>query len=299
MLTEPFRNRFVFVSVCVKCALVVLDVPLPKGDVHKKREVVMTATEFCLSTLSFSLTLTSFKLGSRCYTTRLRQVCQNTLFHAVASEATSDCVVIQQRSANAAPEGGSDIASMMSQVGWCCASFAASVVLNFVHHLTRVADAPTKNRNHRQTTSRNQQSVLTNQKQINTKITQKYCEILRIYCCCGWLVQTVNQYIEQGIAELVPGVLFIDEVARLSVAPSTFVRIASFTVLSVVATCIDRCICWISSVSRICRARSNRHWRQSSYSPPIVALATFGMHIEMPSSCLLSLFMSFVDVARL
>jgi DNA helicase TIP49 (TBP-interacting protein) len=32
---------------------------------------------------------------------------------------------------------------------------------------------------------------------------------------CNYMVQVVNRYIDQGVAELVPGVLFVDEVNRI------------------------------------------------------------------------------------
>jgi RuvB-like protein 1 len=94
-------------------------VPLPKGDVHKRREVVQDVTLHDLD------------------------------------------------SANAAPEGGSDLVSMMNQM----------------------------------------------LRRRRTEVTDKLRHEIN---------KTVNQYIEQGIAELVPGVLFIDEVHMLDIECFTF-----------------------------------------------------------------------------
>ena len=94
-------------------------VPLPKGDVHKRREVVQDVTLHDLD------------------------------------------------AANAAPEGGSDLVSMMNQM----------------------------------------------LRRRRTEVTDK----LR-----AEINKTVNQYIEQGVAELVPGVLFIDEVHMLDLECFTF-----------------------------------------------------------------------------
>ena len=55
-------------------------------------------------------------------------------------------------------------------------------------------------------------------------------------------LQVVNKYIDQGTAELVPGVLFVDEVVLASSAPSGWLG----------ANSLDRCrsTCSISSASR-------------------------------------------------
>ncbi len=41
---------------------------------------------------------------------------------------------------------------------------------------------------------------------------------------CYFLMQVVNRYIDQGVAELVPGVLFIDEVHMLDIECFTYLN---------------------------------------------------------------------------
>lgn len=43
-------------------------------------------------------------------------------------------------------------------------------------------------------------------------------------CCCRVLLQVVNRYIDQGVAELVPGVLFVDEVHMLDIECFTYLN---------------------------------------------------------------------------
>eukprot|EP01102_Stenamoeba_stenopodia_P004383 TRINITY_DN14690_c0_g1_i1.p1 TRINITY_DN14690_c0_g1~~TRINITY_DN14690_c0_g1_i1.p1 ORF type:complete len:465 (-),score=131.30 TRINITY_DN14690_c0_g1_i1:93-1487(-) len=118
-------------------------VPLPKGEVHKKKEVVQDVTLHDLD------------------------------------------------AANAKPQGGQDIVSMMSQM----------------------------------------------LKPKKTEITEKLrSEINRM----------VNKYIEQGIAELIPGVLFIDEVHMLDVECFTFLNRALESPLSpIVVLATNRGMCTV------------------------------------------------------
>eukprot|EP00389_Voromonas_pontica_P002591 GDKH01003852.1.p1 GENE.GDKH01003852.1~~GDKH01003852.1.p1 ORF type:complete len:456 (+),score=144.58 GDKH01003852.1:161-1528(+) len=118
-------------------------VPIPKGDVHKKKEVVQDVTLHDLD------------------------------------------------SANARPQGGQDLMSVMGQF----------------------------------------------MKQRKTEITEK----LR-----GEVNKVVNRYIDQGIAELVPGVLFIDEVHMLDIECFTYLNRALESPLSpIVVFATNRGICTI------------------------------------------------------
>ncbi|MEW5308203.1 MAG: hypothetical protein WDW38_000180 [Sanguina aurantia] len=118
-------------------------VPLPKGDVHKKKEIVQDVTLHDLD------------------------------------------------SANAKPQGGQDIMSMMGQM----------------------------------------------MKPKKTEITEK----LR-----GEINKVVNRYIDQGVAELVPGVLFIDEVHMLDIECFTFLnRALESTLAPIVIFATNRGICTI------------------------------------------------------
>ncbi|KAL0224072.1 hypothetical protein P9112_003462 [Eukaryota sp. TZLM1-RC] len=118
-------------------------VPLPKGDVHKKKEVVQTVSLHDLDV------------------------------------------------ANAKPQGGSDLVSMINQIG-----------------------RPKK-----------------------TEISEKLrLEINKI----------VNKYIDQGTAELVPGVLFIDEVHMLDIECFTFLnRALESTLAPIVIFATNRGICTV------------------------------------------------------
>lgn len=131
-------------------------VPVPKGDVHKKKQVVQDVTLHDLDV------------------------------------------------ANARPQGGQDVMSMMGQL----------------------------------------------MKPRKTEITDK----LR-----GEINKVVNKYIDQGVAELVPGVLFIDEVNPYTSAfrPSD--------------TDKTRSTCSTSSASHTSTAPSNPPYPQSSFSPRIAA----------------------------
>merc|ERR1711957_469549 len=118
-------------------------VPLPKGDVHKRKEVVQDVTLHDLDL------------------------------------------------ANAKPQGGQDLASMMGQM----------------------------------------------MKPKKTEITEK----LR-----GEINKVVNKYIDQGIAELVPGVLFIDEVHMLDIECFTYLNRALESTLSpIIVFATNRGICTI------------------------------------------------------
>jgi len=118
-------------------------VPLPKGDVHKKKEIVQDVTLHDLD------------------------------------------------SSNAKPQGGTDVMSMMQSMG----------------------------------------------KPKKTEITEKLrTEINRV----------VNRYIDQGVAELVPGVLFIDEVHMLDIECFTFLNRALESSLSpIVIFATNRGVCQI------------------------------------------------------
>ncbi|XP_053210141.1 ruvB-like 1 [Panonychus citri] len=124
-------------------------VPLPKGDVHKKKEVVQDVTLHDLD------------------------------------------------SANARPQGGQDILSMMSQL----------------------------------------------LKQRKTEITDK----LRME-----INKVVNNYIDQGIAELVPGVLFIDEVHMLDIECFTYLhRALESTIAPIVIFATNRGKCVVRGTDDI------------------------------------------------
>ena len=127
-------------------------VPLPKGDVHKKKEIVQDVTLHDLDV------------------------------------------------ANARPQGGQDVMSMMGQL----------------------------------------------MKPKKTEITEK----LRME-----INKVVGRYIDQGVAELVPGVLFIDEVSSFLV-PFLVAKLLTQTVL--------RCTCSTLKPSHPSPAPSNRPWPRSS-----------------------------------
>jgi len=124
-------------------------VPLPKGDVHKKKEVVQDVTLHDLDV------------------------------------------------ANARPQGGKDIVSMLNQMG----------------------------------------------KPKKTEITEKLrAEINKI----------VSQYLEQGIAELVPGVLFIDEVHVLDIECFTFLnRALESNLAPIVVLATNRGMCEVKGTDGI------------------------------------------------
>lgn len=76
--------------------------------------------------------------------------------------------------------------------------------------------------------------------------------------------KVVNSYIEQGIAELIPGLLFIDEVRSIcSQHARRLTRLA------------PRSTCSISRLSLISTALSSRPFLLTSFSPQIEACALF------------------------
>merc|ERR1711906_88524 len=118
-------------------------VPLPKGDVHKKKEIVQDVTLHDLD------------------------------------------------SANAKPQGGQDIMSMMGQM----------------------------------------------MKPKKTEITEKLRQEIN---------KVVNRYIDQGIAELVPGVLFVDEVHMLDIECFTYLnRVLESPLSPIVVVATNRGVCTI------------------------------------------------------
>ncbi|BFZ59518.1 RuvB ATP-dependent DNA helicase pontin [Saitoella coloradoensis] len=124
-------------------------VPVPKGDVHKKKEIVQDVTLHDLDT------------------------------------------------ANARPQGGQDIMSMMSQL----------------------------------------------MKPRKTEITDKLRQEIN---------KVVNKYIEQGVAELVPGVLFIDEVHMLDIECFTYLnRALESTISPIVIFATNRGMCEIKGADGI------------------------------------------------
>ncbi len=61
------------------------------------------------------------------------------------------------------------------------------------------------------------------------------------------LVQVVNRYIDQGVAELVPGVLFIDEVHMLDIECFTYLnRALESSLAPIVIFATNRGICQVS-----------------------------------------------------
>ena len=124
-------------------------VPVPKGDVHKKKDIVQDVTLHDLDV------------------------------------------------ANAKPEGGKDVLSMMASMG----------------------------------------------KPRKTEITDK----LR-----GEINKVVNKYIDQGVAELVPGVLFIDEVHMLDIECFTYLnRVLESTLSPIIVFATNRGICSIRGTDGI------------------------------------------------
>jgi RuvB-like protein 1 (pontin 52) len=124
-------------------------VPVPKGDVHKKKDIVQDVTLHDLD------------------------------------------------SANARPQGGKDVLSVMAQMG----------------------------------------------KPRKTEITEK----LR-----GEINKVVNRYIDQGVAELVPGVLFIDEVHMLDIECFTYLnRVLESSLSPIIVFATNRGICSIRGTDGI------------------------------------------------
>ncbi|PAN27686.1 hypothetical protein PAHAL_5G098500 [Panicum hallii] len=131
-------------------------VPIPKGEVHKKKEIVQ------------------------------RWICRG---HAVAPPSAHDVTLHDLDAANAQPQGGQDILSLMGQM----------------------------------------------MKQRKTEITDKLRQEIN---------KVVNRYIDEGIAELVPGVLFIDEVHMLDIECFSYLNRALESPLSpIVILATNRGIC--------------------------------------------------------
>ena len=68
----------------------------------------------------------------------------------------------------------------------------------------------------------------------------------------GEINKVVNRYIDQGIAELVPGVLFIDEVHMLDIECFTFLnRALESTLAPIVVLATNRGICTIRGTNMV------------------------------------------------
>lgn len=66
------------------------------------------------------------------------------------------------------------------------------------------------------------------------------------------MMQVVNKYIEQGVAELIPGVLFVDEVHMLDIECFTFLNRALESSLSpIVVFATNRGLCPVSVTQRL------------------------------------------------
>ena len=64
-------------------------------------------------------------------------------------------------------------------------------------------------------------------------------------------MQVVNNYIDQGVAELVPGVLFVDEVHMLDMECFTYLNRALESALApIVVFATNRGICQVRSAAR-------------------------------------------------
>jgi hypothetical protein len=68
----------------------------------------------------------------------------------------------------------------------------------------------------------------------------------------GEINKVVNKYIDQGVAELVPGVLFIDEVRERDIPPTSFIPLLTLP---------SRSTCSTSNASPTLTAR----WNQASH----------------------------------
>ncbi|KAL0046281.1 hypothetical protein WJX82_007891 [Trebouxia sp. C0006] len=139
-------------------------VPLPKGDVHKKKEIVQDVTLHDLDSLGD--------------VHKKKEIVQDVTLHDLDS-------------ANAKPQGGQDIMSVMGQM----------------------------------------------LKPKKTEITEKLRQEIN---------KVVNRYIDQGVAELVPGVLFIDEVHMLDIECFTYLnRALESSLAPIVIFATNRGICQI------------------------------------------------------
>lgn len=66
--------------------------------------------------------------------------------------------------------------------------------------------------------------------------------------CFTLLLQVVNRYIDQGVAELVPGVLFIDEVHMLDIECFTYLnRALESSLAPIVIFATNRGICQVGN----------------------------------------------------
>ena len=75
---------------------------------------------------------------------------------------------------------------------------------------------------------------------------------LKLYSNKRYLLKVVNKYIDQGVAELVPGVLFIDEVHMLDIECFTFLnRALESTLAPIVILATNRGICTIRGTDMI------------------------------------------------
>ena len=77
----------------------------------------------------------------------------------------------------------------------------------------------------------------------------------------GLSLQVVNKYIEQGVAELIPGVLFIDEVHMLDMECFTFLnRALESSLAPIVVFATNRGVCpvrFASPCRKTCRVLAN------------------------------------------
>ena len=83
------------------------------------------------------------------------------------------------------------------------------------------------------------------------------------------MLQVVNRYIDQGVAELVPGVLFIDEVHMLDIECFTYLnRALESSLAPIVIFATNRGICQVRSyqafLARACLKRSSQKLSQLS-----------------------------------
>lgn len=87
-------------------------------------------------------------------------------------------------------------------------------------------------------------------------------------------MQVVNRYIDQGVAELVPGVLFIDEVHMLDIECFTYLnRALESSLAPIVIFATNRGICQVTST----RAKCTLFGLNSVLNPkpPTALVATF------------------------
>merc|ERR1712216_915174 len=70
----------------------------------------------------------------------------------------------------------------------------------------------------------------------------------------GEINKVVNRYIDQGIAELVPGVLFIDEVHMLDIECFTYLnRVIESSLSPIIVFATNRGVCTIRGTEIVCR----------------------------------------------